>query len=61
MIINILINMSIVIAIHFEMVEKQNATILNAMCISLFCFNIILTNWLISFIELNITEKIKFQ
>ena len=28
-----IINMSIVIAIHLEIVEKQNATILNAMCI----------------------------
>ena len=41
MLINIDINMSIVIDIHLEMVEKQIATILNAMCIFQFCFNII--------------------
>ena len=34
-----IINMSIVIAIHLEIVEKQNATILNAMCIFQFRYD----------------------
>ena len=54
MIINIVINMSIVITIHLEMVEKQNTIILNAMCIFQCCFNIIFT---ILFIESNDTKK----
>ena len=32
-------NMSIVISIHLEIVEKQNATILNAMCIFQFRYD----------------------
>ena len=34
-----IINMSVVIAIYLEIVEKQNAAILNAMCIFQFRYN----------------------